>query len=89
MAKNSEKSTQNCLFKGSFFMPGKYMFRVCFYEDDVQPEIQVPPPPVIANSRIRSPFKFYPTLRMDGHHIIPLHILQYFDCVFICKCVFL
>ena len=33
------------LYLGSFFIPEKYVFRVCFesfYEDDIQPEIQVP-----------------------------------------------
>ena len=41
--KNAYKNT----YLGSIFIPEKYMFRVCFEcsfdEDDIQPEIQVPP----------------------------------------------
>ena len=34
-------------YLGSSFIPDKCMFRVCFesHEDDIQPEIQVVPPP--------------------------------------------
>ena len=46
MHTNEEKWCKNA-YLGSIFIPEKYLFRVCFespfYEDDIQPEIQVPP----------------------------------------------
>ena len=41
-----KKACKNA-YLGSIFMSGKDVFRVCFespYDDDIQPEIQVPPP---------------------------------------------
>ena len=44
-----KKNACKNLYLGSIFIPGKYMFRVCFEspfnEDEIQPEIQVPHPP--------------------------------------------
>ena len=43
-----KKNTCKNAYLGSIFIPQKYVFRVfwkSFYEDDIQPEIQVSPPP--------------------------------------------
>ena len=45
---------QKHVFIGSIFIPEKYKFRVCFespkfYEDDIQPDIQVFPPLLLSN----------------------------------------
>ena len=44
-----KKNTCKNAYLGSIFVPEKYVFKVCFYEDDIQPEMQVPPPPPVTD----------------------------------------